>query len=162
MVTIFPFDWGWSPRMAQAFIRRAVRTPTIGWAFRWAKFDRLDSSCWAYSWDGNFNRYHAAAYHLLGDPKLDWVWPLEETAARVSAADVAATGRVAIEGPRIRVWLNRMHPSADPDKGLRLDVVDENEPILSGTIGVRTHNTAAWFDNIVALPCETPAPPDGS
>ena len=29
--------------------------------------------------------------------------------------------RVAVEGPRIRVWFNRMHPSADKDAGLRID-----------------------------------------
>ncbi|MCP4452046.1 MAG: DUF1080 domain-containing protein [Planctomycetes bacterium] len=60
--------------------------------------------------------------------------------------------RVAVEGPRIRVWLNRMHPSADSDKGLRIDVTDKNEPILSGAIGVRTHRVPAWFDNVVVLP----------
>ena len=62
--------------------------------------------------------------------------------------------RVVIEGPRIRVWLNRMHPSADPDRGLRIDVTDEKQPILSGAIGVRTHNVSAWFDNIVVLPLD--------
>ena len=60
--------------------------------------------------------------------------------------------RVAAEGPRIRVWLNRMHPSSDPDRGLRIDVTDEREPILSGAIGVRAHRVPAWFDNIVVLP----------
>jgi hypothetical protein len=60
--------------------------------------------------------------------------------------------RVAAEGPRIRVWLNRMHPSADPDRGLRIDFRDQQEPILSGAIGVRTHGVPAWFDNIVVLP----------
>ncbi|MHC4167459.1 MAG: family 16 glycoside hydrolase [Planctomycetota bacterium] len=60
--------------------------------------------------------------------------------------------RVAVEGPRIRVWLNRMHPSSDPDRGLRIDFTDEREPILSGAIGVRAHLVTAWFDNIVVLP----------
>jgi hypothetical protein len=60
--------------------------------------------------------------------------------------------RVAAEGPRIRVWLNRMHPSADPDRGLRIDFTDEKEPILYGSIGVRAHRIPAWFDNIVVLP----------
>jgi hypothetical protein len=60
--------------------------------------------------------------------------------------------RVAVDGRRIRVWLNRMHPSADPDRGLRIDFTDGDEPILSGAIGVRAHRTGAWFDNIVALP----------
>jgi len=62
--------------------------------------------------------------------------------------------RVAVEGPRIRVWFNRMHPSADPDRGLRIDFTDEKGPILSGAIGVRTHLVPAWFDNIVVLPVD--------
>jgi len=60
--------------------------------------------------------------------------------------------RVAVEGPRIRVWMNRMHPSSDPDRGLRLDLTDKRSPILSGAIGVRAHRVSAWFDNIVVLP----------
>ncbi|UCG46016.1 MAG: DUF1080 domain-containing protein [Phycisphaerales bacterium] len=60
--------------------------------------------------------------------------------------------RIAAEGPRIRVWLNRMHPSSDPDHGLRIDFTDEKEPILSGAVGVRAHRVEAWFDNIVVLP----------
>ena len=62
--------------------------------------------------------------------------------------------RVAAEGPRIRVWLNRMHPSADPDRGLRIDFTDEKKPILSGAIGVRAHLVPAWFDNIVVAPVD--------
>ncbi len=62
--------------------------------------------------------------------------------------------RVAVEGPRIRVWLNRMHPSADPDRGLRIDFTDKKNPILSGAIGVRAHLAGAWFDNIVAAPLD--------
>ena len=62
--------------------------------------------------------------------------------------------RVAVEGPRIRVWLNRMHPSNDPDRGLRIEFTDEKEPVLSGAIGVRAHRVPAWFDNIVALPVD--------
>lgn len=60
--------------------------------------------------------------------------------------------RVAIEGARIRVWLNRMHPSADPDRGLRIDYTDRKDPILSGAVGVRAHLVPAWFDNVVVLP----------
>jgi hypothetical protein len=60
--------------------------------------------------------------------------------------------RVAVEGPRIRVWFNRMHPSVDSDGGLRIDVTDTENPILSGAIGVRSHRVPAWFDNIVVLP----------
>ncbi|MBE3098859.1 MAG: hypothetical protein IMZ55_09120, partial [Acidobacteria bacterium] len=62
--------------------------------------------------------------------------------------------RVAVEGPRIRVWVNRMHPSSDPDRGLRIDFTDKKNPILSGAIGVRAHLAPAWFDNIVVLPVD--------
>ncbi len=60
--------------------------------------------------------------------------------------------RVAATGPKIRIWFNRMHPSVDPQRGLRIDFTDENEPILSGAIGVRTDGVAIGFDNIVVLP----------
>jgi len=56
--------------------------------------------------------------------------------------------RVAAEGPRIRIWMNRMHQ----DDGLRIDYTDRAAPILSGQIGVRAHRVAAWFDNVVVLP----------
>ncbi|MDP6634336.1 MAG: DUF1080 domain-containing protein [Phycisphaerae bacterium] len=60
--------------------------------------------------------------------------------------------RVAVKGNRIRVWFNRMHPSSDPKKGLRIDVTDKASPVLSGAIGVRAHGMDAWFDNIVVVP----------
>ena len=60
--------------------------------------------------------------------------------------------RIAAEGPRIRVWFNRMHPSSDPQRGLRIDFTDKKNPILSGAIGARTHGVSASFDNIVVLP----------
>jgi len=60
--------------------------------------------------------------------------------------------RVAVKGSRIRVWFNRMHPSSDPQKGLRIDFTDKDAPILSGSVGVRTHGGDAWFDNIVVVP----------
>lgn len=60
--------------------------------------------------------------------------------------------RIAAAGPRIRVWFNRMHPSVDPDRGLRIDYTDKNDPILSGAIGVRADKVPASFDNIVVLP----------
>jgi hypothetical protein len=47
-----------------------------------------------------------------------------------------------------------MHPSSDPDQGLRIDFTDEKGPILSGAIGVRAHLVPAWFDNIVVLPAD--------
>jgi hypothetical protein len=67
--------------------------------------------------------------------------------------------RVAVEGPRIRVWVNRMHPSSDPDGGLRIDFTDKKGPILSGAIGVRAHLVPAWFDNIVVLPVDVLSKP---
>jgi hypothetical protein len=61
--------------------------------------------------------------------------------------------RIAAEGPRIRVWFDRMHPSADKDRGLRIDFTDPN-PILSGAVGFRTHQVSARFDNVVVLPID--------
>jgi len=60
--------------------------------------------------------------------------------------------RIAAEGPRIRVWFNRMHPSSDEAAGLRIDHTDKTAPILTGAIGLRTRGTAAAFDNVIALP----------
>jgi len=62
--------------------------------------------------------------------------------------------RVAAAGPKLRVWFNRMHPSADPEAGLRLEVTDSNAPVLSGAVGLRTYNTAASFDNVIVLPLD--------
>ena len=62
--------------------------------------------------------------------------------------------RIAAAGPTIRVWFNRMHPSSDPQRGLRIDYTDKDDPILSGAIGVRAHGVPAWFDNIVVLPID--------
>ncbi|MCU0918649.1 MAG: DUF1080 domain-containing protein [Planctomycetes bacterium] len=64
--------------------------------------------------------------------------------------------RVAAEGPRIRVWFNRMHPSEDESRGLRIDYTDESEPVLSGAVGVRAHNIEADFDNVIVLPIGSP------
>jgi hypothetical protein len=58
--------------------------------------------------------------------------------------------RVAVEGPRIRVWFDRMHH----DDGLRIDFTDRQQPVLSGNIGLRAHRVDAWFDNVVALPID--------
>jgi len=60
--------------------------------------------------------------------------------------------RVAVEGPRIRVWLNRMHPSSDPARGLRIDYNDKSAPILTGSVGLQARGIPAWFDNAVVLP----------
>lgn len=62
--------------------------------------------------------------------------------------------RVAVQGPKIRVWFNRMHPSADPQSGLRLELTDPTEPVLHGAVGLRSFRTAASFDNVVVLPVE--------
>ncbi|MHC4641251.1 MAG: family 16 glycoside hydrolase, partial [Planctomycetota bacterium] len=62
--------------------------------------------------------------------------------------------RVAVNGSRIRIWFNRMHPSSDLNRGLRIDFTDEENPFLSGAIGVRAHRVEAWFDNIVVLPVD--------
>lgn len=68
--------------------------------------------------------------------------------------------RVAVQGPRIRVWFNRMHPSADKDAGLRIEVTDPT-PIASGPIGARTYRVAASFDNIIVLPIDALPEPAG-
>ena len=60
--------------------------------------------------------------------------------------------RVAVKGPRIRVWCNRMHPSVDATRGLRIDYTDKQDPIHAGRIGVRTLGVEAMFDNVVVLP----------
>ena len=62
--------------------------------------------------------------------------------------------RIAAEGPRMGVWFNRMHPSADKDQGLRIDYTDQKGPILSGAVGIRAHCVDAWFDNVAVLPIE--------
>lgn len=62
--------------------------------------------------------------------------------------------RVAAKGARIRIWFNRMHPSADQDRGLRIDFTDP-DPILGGAIGLRTHRTPAWYDNVIVMPIDT-------
>lgn len=62
--------------------------------------------------------------------------------------------RVAAAGPTLRVWFNRMHPSADEAAGLRLEVTDPSAPVLAGPIGLRTFGTAASFDNVIVLPLD--------
>ena len=66
--------------------------------------------------------------------------------------------RVAVDGARIRIWFNRMHPSSDPERGLRIDYTDKNDSVLSGAIGIGTHNVQAWFDDIVVLPIDALPP----
>ncbi len=60
--------------------------------------------------------------------------------------------RVEAKGPRIRVWFNRTH--GDPQRGLRIDYADQDNPILSGAIGLTSFKTTAVFDDIVVLPAD--------
>jgi hypothetical protein len=60
--------------------------------------------------------------------------------------------RVAVKGNQIRIRFNRMHESADKENGLRIDYTDNNSPILQGTIGMRTFQCNANFDNIIVCP----------
>ena len=56
--------------------------------------------------------------------------------------------RVAVEGYRIRAWLNPVHDDTRPV----LDRRDEKSPILKGAIGLRVFDRAACFDDVVVLP----------
>jgi DUF1680 family protein len=56
--------------------------------------------------------------------------------------------RVVAEGHRIRVWFD---PLPDDTRPL-LDIRDEQAPILTGAVGLRTHAAAVWFDDVVVLP----------
>ena len=52
-----------------------------------------------------------------------------------------------------------MHPSSDPDRGLRIDYTDEDEPILAGRIGLHSYRVKAMFDNVIVLPIDAlPSP----
>ena len=62
--------------------------------------------------------------------------------------------RVEANGPRIRVWFNRRHPSSDSDKGLRIDFTDDDEPHLTGAIGATARRVTAMLDNVVVLPVD--------
>jgi len=96
--------------------------------------------------------------HLhLGKMANNWQPLAEYDLARLDCRTVPGVWnqiRVAVEGPRIRVWFNRMHPSSDKERGLRIDYTDRKAPVLSGNVGVRAHRVEAWFDNIVVLPIE--------
>ena len=59
--------------------------------------------------------------------------------------------RVAVQGDRIRVWLN---PSVG-HTGPLVDVRDPKPPIARGGIALRTNNIATWFDDVVVLPIGT-------
>ena len=41
--------------------------------------------------------------------------------------------RIEAIGPKIRIWFNRTH--GDPEKGLRIEYTDKDDPILSGAVG---------------------------
>jgi len=56
--------------------------------------------------------------------------------------------RVAVEGDRIRAWLNPVQDDTRPV----LDIRDNKNPILKGAIGLRVFDRTAWFDDVVVLP----------
>jgi hypothetical protein len=85
--------------------------------------------------------------------KLLEEYPLERLDCKV-VPGVWNTVRIAVSGPRIRVWFNRMHPSSDVQNGLRFDYTDTDSPILNGKIGLRSYDTIAKFDNVIVLPIE--------
>jgi hypothetical protein len=86
-----------------------------------------------------------------GEWKLLAQYPLEKLECKVIPG-VWNQIRVAVEGSQIRVWFNRMHPSADPENGLRITYNDTDSPILKGNIGMRAIGQSAMFDNIIVLP----------
>ncbi len=93
---------------------------------------------------------HADRLHRRDKPRAE----VRTDADRPGGPGVWNQIRVAVRGNRIRVWLNRMHPSADKDRGLRIDYTDKKDPIPSGNVGVRAHGMDAWFDNVVVLPID--------
>lgn len=58
--------------------------------------------------------------------------------------------RVSVKGSRIQIWFNPLHN----DPGLRIEYTDKTEPVLKGSVGIRTAGTEAWFDDLVVLPVE--------
>ncbi len=56
--------------------------------------------------------------------------------------------RVLCEGTRICAWFDPLHEETGP----LLDFRDDTAPILRGAIGLRVHDTSAWFDDVVVLP----------
>ena len=52
------------------------------------------------------------------------------------------------EGARLRVWFDPRYN----DTGPVLDLRDDQAPILEGAVGLRVHDTLAWFDDVVVLP----------
>ncbi|MDR1813769.1 MAG: DUF1080 domain-containing protein, partial [Tannerella sp.] len=59
---------------------------------------------------------------------------------------------VEVREAEIKVWFNRMHPSSDPENGLRITYNDADVPHLNGAIGMRTFSQSAKFDNIIVMP----------
>lgn len=96
---------------------------------------------------GKFDRFADSSWKLLASYDLTKL----KTETRDNEWSMI---RVAVRGPRIRVWFNRMHPSSDPERGLRIDFTDKDRPILSGAIGIGAYGVAAQFDNIVVLPVD--------
>lgn len=58
--------------------------------------------------------------------------------------------RVLVKGNHIQVWFNPLHD----DPGLRLDYVDKDAPVATGSVGVRACGVQAWVDDVVVLPVD--------
>jgi len=97
-------------------------------------------------------------YYVGIDPKRLYLGKIENNRQPLAEVDLTrlpnppAVGawsriRIAVAGPRIRVWLNPVHD----DLGPRIDYTD-SKPIRRGAVGLRTHRTTAWFDDVVVLP----------
>jgi hypothetical protein len=56
--------------------------------------------------------------------------------------------RVVCEGSRLQVWFDPLHD----DTRAILDLRDDQAPVLTGAVGLRVFDTAAWFDDVVVLP----------
>jgi hypothetical protein len=90
---------GWGPRFVEAFTGRLQREYTIGQTLKHTKRYRLSDSANTYSWDWNLNRYHCAAYHLYGDPKLSFDWGGSDGVSPRLAAAPPEPPRLALAGP---------------------------------------------------------------
>jgi hypothetical protein len=90
---------GWGPRFVEAFTGRLQREYTIGQTLKHTKRYRLSDSANTYSWDWNLNRYHCAAYHLYGDPKLSFDWGGGDSLSIRRAGPPPEPPRLALAGP---------------------------------------------------------------
>ncbi len=92
-----------------------------------------------------------AATLYLGRMNHDWrplaTADLSRCPSRVEA-NVWHRLRVAAQGNRLRIWFDPLHDDHRP----LLDFRDEIAPVLKGAIGLRVHDTTAWFDDVAVLP----------